>query len=144
MGSQVDTVCISHERLGDEVIIINLARGSYYSGSGTAADLWTLISSGATMDEASAVLASVYDEEEAVVRRDVEPCFQKLITNGIVTHNPEQHKAQLPSLPAIARGAWAVPVFDEYTDMWDLLQADPIHDVGETGWPFIVPQSKVG
>ena len=38
----IDTQNISHERLNDEVIIINLASAAYYSGSGTASDLWTL------------------------------------------------------------------------------------------------------
>jgi len=44
MRYPIDATNISHERLEDEVIIINLARGAYYSGSGPAADVWTLIS----------------------------------------------------------------------------------------------------
>jgi hypothetical protein len=142
MAYCIDNTKISHERLGDEVIIINLVRGSYYSGSGTAADVWTLISSGVTVDQAVTALASVYGEDEAIVHRDVQSCVESLEALEILTPG-KNSKALVPILPAVARTEWVPPVFDEYTDMWDLLQADPIHDVTDAGWPFVIPESKV-
>ncbi len=35
----VDKARVTHDRLQDEVIIINVSTGSYFSGSGTAADI---------------------------------------------------------------------------------------------------------
>ena len=46
----VDKSCVKHDRLQDEVIIINVATGSYYSGSGTAADIWSLFAQGTSLD----------------------------------------------------------------------------------------------
>lgn len=135
---------VSHERLSDEVIIINLPKGAYYSGSGTAADLWTLISGGATVEEAAKILAAAYAADEALVLSEIDTCVQKLEAAGIIGAGDEQGNISLAALPHVPRAAWVAPVFDEYTDMWDLLRADPIHDVGETGWPYAMPNSKMG
>ena len=40
-----------------------------------------------------------------------------------------------PGDGAGARAPFDVPVLIAYTDMQDLLLADPIHDYDETGWP---------
>ena len=34
-----------------------------------------------------------------------------------------------------ALGAFAPPAFEKFTDMEELLLLDPIHEVGDTGWP---------
>jgi hypothetical protein len=136
----VDTQNISHERLNDEVIIINLASAAYYSGSGTASDLWTLICQGASTEEATKLLASVYKGDEGAVARDVDACVAWLAKAGIVRTGDAQPAVETAlSLPAGDRGEWTAPHFDEYLDMWDLLRFDPVHDVGEAGWPVAVP-----
>lgn len=137
----VDTQNVSHERLNDEVIIINLASAAYYSGSGTASDLWTLICQGASTDEAAALLASAYKCDESVVSEDIGACLASLVKAGIVrAHDATSAGEAKLSLPAADRGDWATPHFDEYLDMWDLLRFDPVHDVGEAGWPVATPQ----
>jgi hypothetical protein len=136
----VATQNISHERLNDEVIIINLASAAYYSGSGTASDLWTLICQGASTEEATKFLASEYKCDESVVSREIEVCLASLVKAGIVlAHDTPSPTETALSLPAVDRGEWTAPHFDEYLDMWDLLRFDPVHDVGEAGWPVAVP-----
>jgi hypothetical protein len=78
----IDTQNISHERMNDDVIIINLARAAYYSGSGTASDLWTLICQGATTEDAARFLASVYECDENAVSRDIGECLASLEKAG--------------------------------------------------------------
>jgi Coenzyme PQQ synthesis protein D (PqqD) len=142
MHFRTDPANISFERLQDEVIIIDLANGAYYSGSGPAADLWTLISNGVAVDDAVAVLSAAYRADQSVVRRDVDSCLQKLIDLAIISVESEQAERPSVLLPEGPRGAWTAPIFDEYTEMWDLLKADPIHDVGEAGWPFAQPKAR--
>lgn len=139
MGYFIDPDHVSHERLQDEVIVINVVTGSYFSGSGTAADLWTLISAGASLDETVATLAAEYGAHASDIRGDVEACIATLIDRAVVRPAESAAAVGTPVLPDQQRSAWSTPVFDEYTDMWDLLQADPIHDVSETGWPYVVP-----
>lgn len=143
MRYPIDATNISHERLEDEVIIINLARGAYYSGSGPAADVWTLISQGASVEEATALLSAAYAHDAEMVRKDVEQCVATMIEREIIRgdETPSRPTADL-ALPKGARSAWTMPNFDECMDMWDLIQLDPIHDVGEAGWPF-APAPKV-
>ncbi|MDR3474666.1 MAG: PqqD family protein [Devosia sp.] len=139
----VDPTNISHERLQDEVIIINVGSGAYFSGTGPAADLWTLISQGATVEEAAKVLAATYSTDGDAVRSDVDACVNHLLTLRVLAPaSAEAPAGTIPALPDLPRGAWAAPIFDEYTDMWDLLKYDPIHDVNETGWPYAAPIAR--
>lgn len=136
----VDPNRVSFERLQDEVIIINVATGSYFSGSGTAADVWTLIAAGASFDEIVATLAAAYGTDDAGIRGDLEACIARLQDHAVISVGEPATAAATAALPEMQRASWSPPVFDEYTDMWDLLQADPIHDVSETGWPYVLPQ----
>lgn len=140
MRYQIDPVRVSHERLHDEVIIINVATGSYFSGSGTAADLWTLIATGASLDQAATALAAAYRTDAASIRGDLEACIARLVESAVISIAESAPAAAVGQLPDLPRSIWSPPVFDEYTDMWDLLQADPIHDVSETGWPYVLPR----
>jgi Coenzyme PQQ synthesis protein D (PqqD) len=136
----IDPTRVSHERLQDEVIIVNVATGSYFSGSGTAADLWTLIAAGAALDDMASTLAAAYGTDALSIRGDLEACLARLLDRAVITAGEGPSAGDAASLPVLQRSAWSPPVFDEYTDMWDLLQADPIHDVSETGWPYQAPR----
>jgi hypothetical protein len=135
MRYRVDTSRVSHDRLQDEVIVINVASGAYYSGSGTAADVWTLIAQGVSRDEAVRQLASAYATDEKHITADVEACIATLLARGLIEADDHPVNNGTALLPEGMRGAWAPPAFDEYTDMWELIKLDPIHEVDEVGWP---------
>src|SRR5215472_5916526 len=119
----VDATNISHERLQDEVIIINLASGAYYSGLGTAADLWTLLSCGASVAEATSMLATEYASDQRTVSLDIERCVSFFAERGIIQPDDAVSERKLELvLPKLDRGRWIPPKFDEYTDMWDLIR----------------------
>jgi hypothetical protein len=130
-----DVKSVSHDRLQDEVIIINVASGAYYSGSGAAADVWSLLTQGASPDEAARHLAAVYDGPEETIRRDVETCAGFLVERGLLQTIDAPAPETEFTLTKSARVAWRAPEFDEYTDMWELIKLDPIHEVEEAGWP---------
>ena len=135
MQYRVNASHISHDRLQDEVIVINVGSGAYYSGSGTAADIWTVISQGTSIDEIARKLASAYSVDERVVRGEVETCVAFLLERGLIETTDSLPDKAGASLPVAVRSAWKSPVFDEYTDMWELIKLDPIHEVDEVGWP---------
>ncbi len=95
------------------------------------------------MEEATALLSAAYAHDAEMVRKDVEQCVATMIEREIIRgdETPSRPTADL-ALPKGARSAWTMPNFDECMDMWDLIQLDPIHDVGEAGWPF-APAPKV-
>jgi Coenzyme PQQ synthesis protein D (PqqD) len=144
MRYSIDASNISHERLQDEVIIINAASGAYYSGSGNAADIWTLIVQGASVEEAANILARAYSCDEQTALGDVKTCVGSLLERAIIQEGPSGSPAMAEfTLPQAVRAGWVTPAFDEYTDMWDLIQLDPIHDVGDAGWPHAAPSAKI-
>jgi|KBSSwiStaDraftv2_1062776.scaffolds.fasta_scaffold1419758_1 hypothetical protein len=144
MRYSIDARRISHERLGDEVIIINVTSGAYYAGSGTAADLWTLITQGASIEEAATLLAAVHGCDRQSALRDVKACLDVLVTRAVLQQDDRSNGREATlALPEIDRGPWVAPFFSEYLDMWDLIQLDPIHDVGDAGWPFAAPTSRI-
>ena len=66
-------------------------------------------------------------------------CIEFLVDRGLIrladAHMP---MAEL-RLPPSMRNEWTAPQFDEYTDMWDLIKLDPIHEADEVGWPIAKP-----
>ena len=138
---------VNHERLDDEVIAIDLERGSYYAMLGPAADIWSSIVGGASTAQTCRVLAERYGADLDLVQPDVESFVQNLAGEGLIIPRPALTEAQngavetsgdgamgvLPDLVAPVR--WTKPELERYDDMADLVLLDPIHDVDEGGWP---------
>jgi hypothetical protein len=140
MRYEPDAARISHERLNDEVIIINVETGAYYSGSGTFADLWSALVQGAADLEIAQHFAGRHAADSDVILNDVRNVIGQLLVKGLLSEAPDRPCSSALSLPESPRAEWSTPGFAEYTDMWDLIQLDPIHEVSEAGWPFAPPK----
>ncbi len=140
MRYEADAARISHERLNDEVIIINVETGAYYSGSGIFADLWSALMEGASDLEIVQHFEGSHSGEANSIRADVRDVIGQLIAKGLLSEAPERSSPAALSLPDVPGASWSTPSFAEYTDMWDLIQLDPIHEVSEAGWPFAPPK----
>src|SRR5215211_2369356 len=86
---RVPTPAIAHEIVQDEVIVINLATGDYYSCTGVAADVWLALVSGASATETAALISSLYDTIGADVHADVESFLAALTTEGLLVPEPD-------------------------------------------------------
>ena len=128
---------VTHERLDDEVIAINLETGIYYALVGTAADIWSTFDPAGTVSATVAVLAERYGSPPEEVGADVEAFARRLETAGLLTERSAtpDTPASLPPLPPDVH--WGSPELEEYRDMADLVLLDPIHQVDETGWPHL-------
>ena len=119
-----------------EVVVINLESGNYYSLNQTATALWNLLAEGRTMAEVADILlnGAPSTEKQAQV---MEFC-QRLVQEGLIraTDAPDAARPEVrPAVSQHAGGTWVAPDMTAYSDMQDLFQLDPIHDVDETGWP---------
>ncbi|MBA2708719.1 MAG: PqqD family protein [Gemmatimonadaceae bacterium] len=131
---------VLHESIDDEVIIIDLSTGSYYSLRGSAAEIWRLLArfSGATSAELVDALGTGDDGDqdiETVVSRFVgELCEEKLVSRVAAADGLRT----APLLPeGNGRSSFEPPIIEKYTDMQDLVLLDPVHDVDQTGWPRV-------
>jgi hypothetical protein len=134
-GIRVPTV--THERLDDEVIAINLETGIYYALVGTAADIWSSFDPTGTVSTTVRVLTARYGASPDEVGADVEAFAERLEAAGLLTERSStgDRPTSLPPLPPDVR--WSSPELEEYRDMADLVLLDPIHQVDETGWPHL-------
>ena len=135
-----DESSVAHERLDDEVIVINLSTGAYFSLRDAAADCWTLLVSGHDTDEVAAAVAARYGTSEPVADH-VAGFVNELVGEGLLqaAERAPAESADLP--PHRPRAAYAPPVLEKYEDMEELLLLDPIHEVDEAGWPNVAAES---
>jgi len=135
---------VTHERLDDEVIAIDLERGYYFAMVGPAADIWSALIGGADTGVAAALLAERYGIQPAVARSAVDGFVVRLLDHNLLLERDDIIGGELgipvlPDLPGPAQ--WADPELEHYDDMADLVLLDPIHQVDESGWPHLPPES---
>ena len=97
------------DTIGDDTILINLKTGAYYSLTPRGGSVWAQVLS-----------------ETTEFTTDDTPVLSAMVAEGIF----ETDDARVDN--AVVDAALA---FMKYTEMSELLLADPIHEVDEDGWP---------
>lgn len=130
---------IVHQTMDGEVVIINLDTGCYYSLTGTAAEIWSLLEQGKRTAELIEVLDARYEAVAGAIEQSLTHFLTELRDEGLVmtaeTPPPSIVAAHRTHAPSPLRVPYQIPLLQKYTDMQDLLLIDPIHDVAESGWP---------
>lgn len=138
---------VIHEAYDDEVVIVNLDHGSYYSVDKVGADIWILLGHGSSQEDIVDTLARRYDTPQADVTQVVEDFIAELLEEKLIVatdapvdlfSNGEVSSNGLGSPPS----DFEVPVLRTFTDMQDLLMLDPIHEVDDMGWPNAKPDPQ--
>ena len=130
-----DIVC---DVIDDGVVIVDLAKGAYFTLDGVAREIWDLLASGRSRAEITADLTRRYDAKPQQILDGVENFLGRLSEEGLVVAAGEGRP--LDALKAAERAAetpFAAPVLVKYTDLEDLLTLDPIHEVDDSGWPHV-------
>lgn len=128
---------VIHERLDDEVIAIDLDRGTYYAMVGTAAEIWTSFERPATVSSVVDALARRYGASRDEVRVDVTGFVSQLEAVELVVRAPTIDGADRGAADEPSARPWKTPVFEAYDDMANLLLRDPTRQVDESGWPHL-------
>jgi hypothetical protein len=124
------------EVIDGEVMVINLDTGVYYSVTGAGAAVWPMLVGGATLREISDRVARHYGADAESVDRDVQSFVARLADEAILC--PLQDDVAASSFDPVEEwSAVAYPGFgfERYDDMQALLLIDPVHEVGDFGWP---------
>lgn len=130
----VPELSVAHQALEDEVVIVHLTRGHYYSLSTSGAEAWIAIADGRSIGEVVALLAARYDDE-AAISGEVATFVSGLLAEGlIVAANDVGAPAVAPEVAA-EKVALTPLTWTKYTDLEQLMLVDPIHEVDEAGWP---------
>lgn len=126
------------ETFEDEVVIVNLESGTYYSLGTTGAAVCSALEHGATTREIQDAVAAQFEGERDAMARAISTFLDELHQEGIVLVTSEGG-AGVATRPvavlATTRRPFETPALQKYTDMQELLLLDPIHEVDESGWP---------
>lgn len=135
---------IIHEAFEDEVILLNMNNGNYYSLAEVGADVWNLIQAGLTTTDILVAIGKRYDGDIPEIASTVNQFITQLQQeNLIVEENQESLDNQqgIDALGAIkpeaVRRPFQAPTLQKFSDMREMLLLDPIHEVDETGWPGV-------
>jgi len=127
---------VMHEMIDEEVVIVNLESGSYYSLAGVAGQIWNLLGDdGCSMEVLVERMKQMYEGDEHLISTEVAKFLQELSQEKIISVTAGECTNNVCSEAPTPRGAFSVPVLEKYTDMEEMLLVDPIHEVSEEGWP---------
>jgi hypothetical protein len=131
---RVNSPGVVAETIQGETVAIHLDTGCYYSMRGAAAALWDLLAQGADDAALRAYLLARYDAPEKEMVAAAARFRTQLVAEQLLAPADGAAVSPAPTWSG-AREPFAAPVAEKFDDMQDLLLADPIHDVEETGWP---------
>jgi hypothetical protein len=138
---------IVHQTIDGEVVIINLARGFYYSLQSTGALIWDALAAGTSTGEVVDDLCRRFAGARAAMADAVDRLVAELEAEGLIAPRPDEEATAAPAAASAraaagARPAFEAPVLQKYSDMQELLLLDPIHEVDDSGWPGPDPGRK--
>jgi len=123
---------VAHETIDGETIIIDFDSGSYYGINGVGVVVWELIARGVPLRDILDAASHRYGA--GTVNDALERFIAELSHEGLIVpvdHVPGPASVDTSVFPKL----FEAPLLQKYTDMQDLLLLDPIHDVGDRGWP---------
>jgi hypothetical protein len=133
---EINAPAVIAETIDGEVMVMNLQAGIYYSVTAEGARIWPGLVAGAPVDALEAGVLRVTDAPGDRVAADLAVFVQRLLEESLV--RPRSGTAALPdALPPFAepRGPYQGFGFERFDDMRAMLVIDPVHEVGEFGWP---------
>lgn len=135
---EVNAPTVVAEVFEQEVVVIDLDRGTYYSLGGAATRIWPLLGLGLGAPAIAERIATAAGGGEAV-RGAVEGFLDELMREGLV-RAAQTNGTRPGAVPTLARFVFESPKMEKFTDMQELIALDPVHDVSDTeGWPIRVP-----
>jgi hypothetical protein len=132
---RIATPPVIHETLDGEVIVVNLDTGVYYSLAGVAAEIWAAVEAGASTTQTAADLHARYDAPHAEIEGAVARFVHELEHEQLISGDGDAGQQPASVLNGTPRPRFVEPELRKHTDMKELLLLDPIHEVGEAGWP---------
>ena len=133
---QINRPAIIDETIDNEVVVVDLYRGSYFSIRGAGVDIWQLLTEPTTPEGVVTRIATRFGRPEADISAAVQRFVSELDGHGLLKPSDEAGAGALtPDPPGDDVPIFETPSLEKFTDMEDLLLLDPVHDVDGRGWP---------
>ena len=131
------------ETIEDEVIVIHLKTGTYYSLRSTGAAVWGLLEAGASVEESAGAMQARYEGDPELIAGSVVALVEQLVKEELVVAGEPAAKAPAATANGGGNGSrepFEVPRLEPYIDMQALIQLDPVHETDDRGWPSAAKQ----
>lgn len=123
------------EKFDEEVVLVNLNSGIYYSLRENAAKIWTLLTMGYSASQIIALYQQHCSESSEAIASQIGQFIDQLIDQDLLlATRRDLIEVEEPFLQSI--GLYTIPTLEIFSDMQDILLLDPVHDVDERGWPI--------
>lgn len=137
---------VAADILDDEVVIVNLTTGHYFSTDGAGCEVWKLLAAGVPVGEVASTLRSRYSDGLDDIDTYVDHIVGKVLEMGLMVVDDGSDPATTAApdvtdvLGPVSEGRTFVPtMFLGFDDMESLLLLDPVHEVDDKGWPHAAP-----
>jgi hypothetical protein len=128
------------EVFDDEVVVVNLENGNYYTLDSVGRVVWCCLQTAPTLDDLVAGLCASYEGTIEEIAASLHQLLETMVVEGVLVQTSagsNGNQAAPMTVPeSSGKPRFVPPVLTKFSDMQDLLLLDPIHDVDEeTGWP---------
>ncbi len=121
------------ENFDDEMVLIDVDNGIYFSMQGSAAAVWRAFETPQVPASACAELTAELTEPD---RLSVARLIHELAERKLIVEAEAAPPAPAGRLSRFAATSFALPVLGVFTDLADLIAIDPVHEVDDqAGWP---------
>jgi len=135
---------VMFEVFDEEVLVLNIEAGIYYSLSGASAEIWQWLVGGADAEAVKQAVRARYAGDAAAIDSAVTRLIDKLAAEELVISDDRDAPAFAIPDAAGERQPFVEPAIEIYNDLQDLLLLDPVHDVDERGWPIARMEPPAG
>ncbi len=118
---------------GDEIVVLDLADGTYFAFGGSVVDIWPALTGAAPVSRIAETFPA--SPSSGAVEREIQEFASRLVQEGILIAAEAAMNGAGVSIRPVESEFRPIS-FEKHTDMKDLLTLDPIHDVDpQKGWP---------
>ena len=134
---KLNTESFATQSFPEEVIVLDVHKGTYYALTGNAPQAWLALLAGLTIPGISAQIAKRTGSEQHSVETELSRFVAELVEDTVLLPREAE---DVPAAQA-ADGLSTITeylgfVCDKHSDLDELLVLDPIHDVNpQKGWP---------
>jgi Coenzyme PQQ synthesis protein D (PqqD) len=133
---RINAPSVIFERFDEELVAINMDKGTYHSMAGSAADVFTLLSEEATAGELADALSSRYAATPEQIGTALTPFLEQLQNEQLIVAVETRKPREPLRIGGNESGLeFAAPSLQAFRDLEGLLLLDPVHEVGDEGWP---------
>jgi hypothetical protein len=127
---------IINDIFGEEVVLVNLESGVYYSLRSSATQIWKRIINQYSIEEILIDLLEIYQTDEKELIEEIHQFIQSLLEKKIIKAADFGNKMNVEISTVNEKVAFLSPVIETFSDMQEILLLDPVHDVDKAGWPI--------